>query len=61
MVDIILKIRSELVWDLNEFRKKYMLGELRSPKPPGSWGGEPLHNPLGAPLQDPVCLWIECP
>ena len=32
MVDFVLNIRSELVWDLNEFRKKIML-VVSAPRP----------------------------
>ena len=31
VVDIVLNIRSELFWDLDEFRKNIMLGELDPP------------------------------
>ena len=34
MVDFVLNLRSLLVWDLNKFRKKYMLGGLGPLNPP---------------------------
>ena len=34
MVDFVLNIHSVLVYDLDEFKEKFMLGELHPPKPP---------------------------
>ena len=44
MVDFVLSIRSELVWDLREFRNIFMLRGLDSPEPPLAY---PITNYIG--------------
>ena len=48
MVDFLLNIRSELVWDLDEFRKTFHV-----------MGASPPTPPQGAPSPGPGYFWIE--
>ena len=58
MVDFILNIRSELVWDFNEFRNKFMLGGLSHPKTPVSWGFGPPSALRPDPEARMILDWI---
>ena len=61
MVDFVLHIRSNLVWDFDEFRKTNLLGGLDPLKLPGSLGAWLPRPPAGCSSPGSESFWIETP